>query len=330
MKKKIFLTLMALITLATCFTACSKNKEKVTIDIAVAPGSSSWISTYAIREGIITSDLCDLEITLTPNFGSLMMSGQYTMGAMQCAAFALEEETNPGTYKALCTFITGKGSEEEERGVCLLCTKKGSGITKVEDILDKTIGVSDLTGTTTTMFLGLLKKNYGISENQLNLVDKSSTVLLEMLRAGELEVALLDGSNTVAQQAYYDENLEVIWNIDHAFYDAYGVWHSPTLLLVKTDFYNEHKDAVKAAYNMLLESEKYGDSNIDTIGAEFIKAQGIGNVEFLKTIQKYHSRTSYDKIEGKTKDGVMAIIQLAVDRGLLKGMPNEKDLFINI
>ena len=169
--RKLFLVMMSLLMILACAAGCSKKADKVKIDIVVAPGSSSWVSTYAIREGILTSDLCDLEITMSPNFGNLMMSGNYTMGAMQCASFALEEETNPGTYMAISTFINGEGSEEA-RGVCLLCTRKDSGINKVEDIYDKTIGVSDLTGSTASIFLGLLKKYYGKNESDLKLIDQ--------------------------------------------------------------------------------------------------------------------------------------------------------------
>jgi ABC-type nitrate/sulfonate/bicarbonate transport system substrate-binding protein len=326
--RKIILVMMSLLMLLTCASACGKKADKVKIDIVVAPGSSSWISTYAIREGILTSDLCDLEITLSPNFGNLMMSGNYTMGAMQCAAFALEEETNPGTYMALSTFIAGQGSEEA-RGVCLLCTRKDSGINKVEDIYDKVIGVSDLKGSTTSIFLGLLKKYYGKSEADLNIIDQQSTVLLELLRAGELDVALLDGSNTVAQQAYYDPNLQVIWNLDEAFYKEYGVYHAPTLLLVKTDFYKNNKKQVEAALKLLRDSRDYANENINELAEKFAVAFGQpGNAQFFIDIQKYHSQAGYDTIKGKVEDGVMAIIQLGVDRGIVSKMPDPDKLFI--
>lgn len=293
----------------------------------VAPYSSSWLSTYAIRNNIIYSEKVELIITDSLKFDEQMTSGQFPMGAMSAATFAINAQYNQYPYKALCVFITGKGSEEA-RGINLVCSKAGSSINSPTDLIGKTIGVPGLQSSSTSVFLGMMKNKYGISEDQLTLVNKSNSLLIELLRKGELDAALL-GSN-VAPEAYYSDEFQIVWNLDQAFKEEYGEYYSPSLLLVNTTFYENNTEAVKAAYELLIASRDYAKSHVEELTAEYANEFGAGlPAEFYAKIQKYHSTASFDRITGKTMDCVMAVFQLVKDRGIIETIPDPDKLFID-
>jgi len=315
-------------TIATGCIGCNKlPQDKVTIDMLVAPYSSSWLSTYAIRNGIVASDEVELVITESISHDEHMASGNFAMGAMAVAAYGIVSQQSQSPYKVLSAFVTGKGTEEA-RGVNLLFTLAGSNITSPEELVGKTIGIPGLTSSTASVFLGMLKNKYGISEDQLTLVDKANTILIELLRKGQIDVALLGGN--IAPQAYYDDDFRVIWDLDNAFKEEYGEYYSPTFLLVKSEFYETNPQAVKAAYNLLIESRDYARDHIDELTEEYASEIGAGlPAEFYKTIQLYHSGASFDLIAGKTRDCAMAVFQLVKDRGIIDEVPNPEQIFLD-
>ena len=56
-------------------------------------------------------------------------------------------------------------------------TLAGSSINSPQDLVGKKVGVPDLTSSGTSAFLALLKKDYGIDQSQLTLVNDSNTLL---------------------------------------------------------------------------------------------------------------------------------------------------------
>jgi ABC-type nitrate/sulfonate/bicarbonate transport system substrate-binding protein len=285
---------------------------------------NTWLCTYGIREGLVTSDKVDVEITLAADYETQILAGNYQMGAMATATFAVATQTSNIPLKALSTFILQAGAQKSE-GVNYLLTLAGSPITSPKDLSGKKVGVPELTGSGTSVFLALLKKEYGINEDQLVLVNKSNTLLMELLKKGEIDAALL-GQNTGVQAALDTKTYKVIWNLDEAFVDEYGAPFVASLVVVDENYRSQNAAAVKAAWELLKESNKYGEDHIAELAPKYAAEFG-QTAEFYQLVFNEHSRSNLVLIEGKTQESLMAIFQFVKDRGVIAALPDPKLVF---
>jgi ABC-type nitrate/sulfonate/bicarbonate transport system substrate-binding protein len=319
---------LCLTLLATGALACkSAPATKTTVNMVMATPFNTWLSTYAIREGIVTSDKVDVKITLAADYDTQMMAGNYPMGALSTATFAVAVQNNHLPLQAISTFITQAGAKSAE-GVNFVVTLAGSKITSPADLKGKKVGVPDLTGSGTSVFLAQLKKDYGISEDQLTLVDKSNTLLLELLKKGDIDAAML-GQNTGVQAAL-DPAYKVIWNLDETFIKEYGVPFVASLLVVNSTYLSENTAAVKSVYDLLKQSNAYGEQHIAELAPKYVAEFGASaglTADFYQTVFNAHSKVSLNLIEGKTQDSLTTIFGFVKDRGVISSLPDPKVVF---
>jgi ABC-type nitrate/sulfonate/bicarbonate transport system substrate-binding protein len=318
--------MFCLVLLAAGALACkSEPATKTTIKMVMATPFNTWLCTYGIREGLVTSDKVNVEITLAADYDTQMMAGNYPMGTLSTATFAVATQNNKLPLKALSTFIVQAGALSSQ-GVNFVLTLAGSKIASPADLVGKKVGVPDLTGSGTSCFLALLKKDYGINENQLSLVNNSNTILMQLLKSGEIDAALL-GQNTGVQAAL-DATYKVIWNLDKTFIQDYGSPFVASLLVVNGDFQSQNSAAVKAAYDLLKESNVYGEQHIAELAPKYAAQYG-QTADFYILVFNEHSRSSLNLIEGKTQDSLMTIFQFVEDRGVITSLPDPKVVFKN-
>ena len=183
--------MFCLTLLAAGALACkSEPATETTVKMVMAIPFNTWLCTYGIREGLVTSDKVNVEITLAADYDTQMMAGNYPMGTLSTATFAVATQNNKLPLKALSTFIVQAGALSSQ-GVNYVLTLAGSKISSPKDLVGKKVGVPDLTGSGTSAFLALLKKDYGINEDQLTLVNNSNTLLMQFLKSGDIDAALL-------------------------------------------------------------------------------------------------------------------------------------------
>ena len=318
--------MFCLVLLTAGALACkSEPATKTTVKMVMAIPFNTWLCTYGIREGLVTSDKVNVEITLAADYDTQMMAGNYPMGTLSTATFAVATQNNKLPLKALSTFIVQAGALSSQ-GVNYVLTLAGSKISSPKDLVGKKVGVPDLTGSGTSAFLALLKKDYGISEEQLTLVNNSNTLLMQFLKSGDIDAALL-GQNT-GVQASLDPTYKVIWNLDKTFIQEYGAPFVASLLVVDGNFLNQNTAAVKAAYDLLVESTLYGEQHIDDLAPKYAAQYG-QTADFYQLVFNEHSRTSLTLIEGKTQDTLMTIFGFVKDRGVIVTLPDPKLVFKN-
>ena len=316
--------IFCLVLLAAGALACkSEPATKPTVKMVMATPFNTWLCTYGIREGLVTSDKVNVEITLAADYDTQMMAGNYPMGTLSTATFAVATQNNKLPLKALSTFIVQAGALSSQ-GVNFVLTLAGSKISSPKDLVGKKVGVPDLTGSGTSAFLALLKKDYGISEGQLTLVNNSNTLLMQFLKSGDIDAALL-GQNT-GVQASLDPTYKVIWNLDKTFIEEYGAPFVASLLVVDGTFQSANSAAVKAAYDLLIESNKYGEQHIAELAPKYAAEFG-QTADFYQLVFNEHSKSSLNLIEGKTQDTLMTIFGFVKDRGVITTLPDPKVVF---
>ena len=321
--------LVSLVVLAIGALACRSDAGSTvipSINMVMAAPFNTWLCTYGIREGLVNSDKVKLNITLAADYDTQMMAGNYPMGSLSTATFAVATQNNHLALEALSTFIVQSGAQSA-KGVNYIMTLGGSKIASPKDLVGKKVGVPDLTGSGTSAFLALLKKDYGINESQLTLVDKSNTLLLQLLKSGDIDAALL-GQNT-GVQAYLDTaTYKSIWNIDDTFIHDYGTPFVASLLVVDSTYHKTNASAVKAAYDLLKQSNTYGEQHIAEL-APLYAAQYGQTADFYQIVFNEHSKSTLNLIDSRTQASLTAIFQFVMDRGVITSLPDPKVVFKN-
>ncbi len=295
----------------------------------MATSFNTWLSTYAIRNGIykFVSDKYELKITLADNYDDLMMTGRYSMGVLATASFAVAAANQSPKLEAISTYITHTGAQKAN-GVNFIMTLAGSNISSPADLVGKKVGVPRLTASSTSTMLALLKTNYGITLGANNLVVGSNVLLMEWLKSGEIDAALL-GQNT-GVQAILDPTYKVVWDLDKAFVQNYGVPQAASLLVVNPSFHNEHARLVKDIYEFLRLSSAYGEQHIDELAPIFAaEREDLESVGTYIRIYNEHSGCDIQPINGKVLDGIMAIFGFVKDNsdGTIASFPDISILF---
>ena len=328
MRKKLWYivsVVLCIIMVATGALSCS-GSDKPAIKLVMANYFNTWLSTYAIRENIITSDMVNIKMDLLADFDIQMQAGNYPMGAMPTSMFAIACEMSNLNFKGLSTMVVHEGVIRQN-GVNILYAKADSGINSPADLIGKRIGVPDFTSSATSVFLGMLKQEYGISEDQLNLVNRANPMLLELLRQGELDVAMLGGN--ISPRAYVDPSLKVVWNLDEAFSAKYGGVFFPSMLVVEERYFAANRDIVREVYDLLLASNAYGEQNFVELTTKYIAEYDQGaSLDFYQMIFNNHSRNNLLPIEGKTRDALMTTFTMVQARGIISTLPNPDVVFV--
>jgi ABC-type nitrate/sulfonate/bicarbonate transport system substrate-binding protein len=324
----LFSAFLALVLLSTSLIGCSSaSGEKTVVRIALSVPFNSWQTTYALREGIISSDKVDVQISMSTDPEAQLLSGNVEMAAMSTSAFAATLETADMPLRAVSTVVVQTGAQSA-KGVNYLVALAGSDINSPADLVGKTVGVPELNSSSTSTFLAFLKSDYGIDESQLTLVNKSNSVLIELLRSGELDASVL-GQN-VGVQAYVEpETFKIVWNLDETFIEKYNTPCVVALMVVNGDFMEENREAVETTMALLRESAEWGDEHLGQLAADYAAEYG-KTAEFYEMVYNEHSRVMISDIEGDVLDSIMAIFEFVRVRGLIDTIPDPDVVFVTL
>lgn len=305
-------------------SGCGTDGEKPDVKIVMAPYFGSWLCTYGITSGEVASGEVDVTIDLSLKFDDQMMAGNYPIGAMNTAAFAIGTELSSFDLKAMGVYLAHTGLEATD-GVALVYVKPGSPLSSPGDLAGKKVGVPGLNSGTASTFLGLLKTEYGIDENQITLVDNAPPQLLEFLRKGDIDAALVLGDPSV--QAYASGEFQVFWNVDQAFETRYGTYNPASFLAVRSDYAQQNPETARAVYELLLQSRDWGEERLEELSEIYVAEYG-GNAGFYRNAYTRHYSVTFDGVEGTLEEGVMAIFGFVKDRGIISVIPEPEDIFV--
>jgi ABC-type nitrate/sulfonate/bicarbonate transport system substrate-binding protein len=284
----------------------------------MGPYFSHYVLTYALDNELVKPET-EIEIECTPNFNEHMMAAGGDMGEMSTAAFAIAYEKGI-PLKATNVFVVHHGLEKGE-GVAMVFTSKNSSITTPGDLVGKRVGVPGLKTTTTTIFLEMLKKEYGIGEDELELIAKAPPTLPTLLDKGDIDAALMLGD--VSVKTYYSDKYKVVWNVDEAFKRNYGEYPPASLLVVSSDFLENHRDRTELTVDALRQSKSYGEAHIDEICNWYANKFG-GDAEYYKNAYYNHYSIYLSPITDENKMAVMAVFEFTKARGLITEVPPEE------
>lgn len=318
------LLLAAVIVLCVALAGCFGEQEKPAVKIIMAPYFGSWLCTYGIVSGEVVSEDVDVIIDQSLAFDDQMMAGNYPIGAMNTAAFAIGSQKSSYDLKALSVYLAHTGTDTTN-GVAVVYVKKGSGLTSPQDLIGKKLGVPGLNSGTASTFLGLMKADYGIDEDQFNLIDGAPPQLLEFLRKGDLDATLVLGDPSV--QAYASGEFDIIFNVDQAFEEKYGIYNPASFLAVRADYLQENPERMEAVYELLMESRLYGQERLAELAQVYVDEFG-GNAAFYQNAYSKHYSVTFDSIDGELEEAVMAIFGFVKDRGIISSIPQSDELFV--
>jgi NitT/TauT family transport system substrate-binding protein len=316
--------MLSIILLVSSAAGCNPSPAtKASVNIVMAPYFGTWLCTYAITSGLITSDLVDITVDQSAKFDDQMLAGNYPIGVMNTAAFAIATEKSSIKFKAMGVYLAHTGIEATE-GVAVVYTKADSSISSPTDLIGKRVGVPGMQSGTASTFLGMLKNEYGINEDQMTIIDNGLPQLIEFLNKGDIDAALLLGDPSV--QTHYNSNFKVLWNVDQAFKQKYGTYNPASFLVVQTDYLDNNRQIVEAVYDLLEKGREYGEAHLAELSEKYVAEYG-GSAEFYQNAYHKHYSVTFDPIEGDLETGVMAIFNFVKDRGIISEMPAASDIF---
>lgn len=323
--KKVLLIVVCLVIIGTSFALLMQQPESQgPVRVVMGPFFAHYILCYPLDHEFVKPTI-GVEIEKTLNFNEHLMAGGGDMGEMSTAAFAIAYDKGI-PLKTVRIFVSHHGLESGE-GVARVFARNESDIHMPEDLVGKKVGVPGLKTTTTTIFLEMLKRKYGIEEEELELIDKTPPMLPTLLDKGDIDAALMLGD--VSVKTYYSNKYRDVWNVDEAFKQEYGEYPPASLLVVNAEFFEKHKDRAEDAIDTLIQSKSYGEAHIEEICEWYAKKFG-GDAEYYKNAYYNHYAIFLTPITDENREAVMTIFEFTKDRGIITEVPDPANAFVSI
>jgi NitT/TauT family transport system substrate-binding protein len=182
--------------LAAGVAASASAAETVSVRLTYTPFAAHIPVYVAKAKGYY--EQAGLDMQILPGRGSTFAA--MTVGAAK-EEFGLSDAAAVLAARAKGVPIIAVANLQQDNGVALVATEK-SGISKVEDIKGRNVGI--LPGSTTTIFLEALLKKHGIAMSDVSAVTWRPGTDLPMLLDGKID----------AESTVYNNEI-VTWRIEH-------------------------------------------------------------------------------------------------------------------
>jgi NitT/TauT family transport system substrate-binding protein len=174
----------------------SMAADKVALRLSYTPFAAHIPVYVAKAEGYY--DAAGLDVDILSGRGSVFAAT--TVGAGK-EEFGISDAASVVTARAKGVPVIAIGNLQQDNGVALIATEK-SGISKVEDLMGRNIGI--LPGSTTTIFLQALLKQHGMSMDDFKAITWRPGTDLPLLLDGKIDSEVTVYNNEV-----------VAWGIEH-------------------------------------------------------------------------------------------------------------------
>lgn len=182
--------------LAVGVASSASAAETVSVRLTYTPFAAHIPVYVAKAKGYY--EQAGLDVQILPGRGSTFSA--MTVGAGK-EEFGLSDAAAVLAARAKGVPIIVVANLQQDNGVALVATEK-SGITKVEDIKGRNVGI--LPGSTTTIFMEALLKKHGIAMNDVSAVTWRPGTDLPMLLDGKID----------AEATVYNNEV-ITWRIEH-------------------------------------------------------------------------------------------------------------------
>ena len=268
MKKRTLLRASLGLVAATMMSAQVAAKETITYAHLLDPAQEGIL--YAIKAGIVKSDLIDVEAKALaiPALIQSTPTKQYDviMNAVMAIPLAKRRGLELVVLSAGITAAPGR----KGGGIWV---KKDSPIQSVADLKGKTLGNYALKSTGTTWMRIALARKYNVNVayegGDLKWVQIPAPSLPTALESGRIDAATLIHSQ--AYKAEQSGDFRLIANTTEDLHELYGVDTVSAVLVSYPDKLAARPEAFKEFNRMMKESVDYAVANPDKVGAEIAK-----------------------------------------------------------
>lgn len=309
--------LLALLAFCLALPGVALGKEKITV--AYLDEDSHRAVFYAIEEGIVKSDLIDVE-TRALNIPALIQAtGSKQFDVVQTAVVAVPKLAERGVFlKILSVALMAKDE------AAVIFVKNDSPLKTPADLKGRGLAVEALGATVTTYMRVSLQKKYG-----LNMALKGGDVRLEqiprdvipgLLAQGKIDAAYL--YHTPAYRFRRDPGYRILQNTIKDFVDTIGTRPVTALMVTYPETLEKKGAAIKEFNRMLLASVEYARTRPEVweavakkhgASAEFLKDWFANQYDFPATMNADLAR------------GVQKMWELTHELGDLKTVPKVDD-----
>jgi len=189
--------------------------DKVSVRLSYTPFAAHIPIYVAKAKGYF--DQVGLDVDILPGRGSTFAA--MTVGAGK-EEFGVSDAAAVLAARAKGVPIIAVANLQQDNGVALIATEK-SGVTKVEDLKGRNVGI--LPGSTTTIFLEALLKKHGITMSDVSAVTWRPGTDLPMLLEGKIDAESTVYNNEVISWAIEHPELKLrVWPMASLGFDTPG------------------------------------------------------------------------------------------------------------
>ncbi|MFN7003920.1 MAG: ABC transporter substrate-binding protein [Roseinatronobacter sp.] len=299
MKTLTRLAIAAAVSLAAATGAMSQTR---TLSFAHLSNPSHEAALYAIKQGIVTSDVIDVAVTALDIAALQQAIAARTFDVVEGAAMAIPRANARG----LPLEIIGIGMRSHEEGLGSgIWVPMDSPIQTAEDLVGKRLGVYTLSSAGMTLNRIALNQAYGLNVaangGDLQYVELPESALGAALAAGNVDAATL--LHAQAYQAMQTEDFRPIAHLGRAMTDAYGLRMVTSVLVGYGDRLERDPEAYQEFLRMYRESVDYALANQDEVFTAVGAAENIDPDFFtvwfnqFTSIPVYISQNDLDAID---------------------------------
>ncbi len=241
--------------------------------LLVLDDDSHRVLTYALTEGIVTSDAIpsvEIEYVLIPALIAATGTDQYSVvqTALPGVVFA---NLGGADVRIIATGLAHTG------GGMKVFTRKDSGIDTAADLKPgTTIGIASFGSTAAIQVQVALREIHGINAaydgGDLDWVQLDPPSLLNAVLSGQIDAAVL--WHTAGWLAMENDEIQIAVSVDDDYRTAAGDWPVGSAFTVLQDLIDREPECVLEFARMLSEAEEYAVANIDIIAPIVAEASG--------------------------------------------------------
>jgi len=305
------------------------GQEKVSLTFGDNPygyANNSIIAYQALYDGIVKPEGVDLKIMNAPIDAQqrLMMAGQRDLGTLSFFAYFTARDKG---LPLVAIAVEQRIIKTERAGIATIAlyVRGAAGIDHPKKLEGKKIGLPLMRSASSLVTQAILKDKYGVDLSKITWVDKTPSILYQLLQSGEIDAATLFGEPS--NRAQRDPSIKELLVIPNEWEAWTGTTMITTLIVAKTSIVEKYPKALKNVLSAMQKSREYGLNNTDQVLE--IAAKKLG---FDKDHLKQGRGTAYYPFEVSAKDreSLKLLMKYAVELKMIDKELDPATLFANL
>lgn len=295
-------------------------QSKETISFAYQFDPMFQASMWALRNGRVTSDLIDVELSVLPIPGLIQATTTKQYDVIQGDTLAVARAMVTGLDLVIMSTAIRFNPAGQGHNIWARADAPWQSIAEMQG---KRIAVSSLGAAGTNMMRYLLAEKYGvnisITDGDFQFVQTPPAAMIAGLLAEHFEAAQLIQSQTF--QARTETGLRVLERPARDMYEMWGLQMTPSVNLGYPEKIAERPEAYAEFGRVLRESVLYLHANMDEVFAAVAAEEGITNPDLLPTTFNEFSEFPGNLTENDS-EAIRKLWDLALQYGDIQQVPD--------